>query len=99
ALRARGVRHALITLGARGCLLVDEEGSWHCPPCQVTAIDSSGAGDAFNGALCAELLDGASLRDAVRTATRVAAHCVMHEGVVEGLPTRAQLASIPAPRS
>jgi ribokinase len=99
ALRAKGVRRVLITLGARGSLLVDDEGSWHCPPCQVTAIDSSGAGDAYNGALCADLLAGASLREAVRTATRVAAHCVMHEGVVEGLPTRAQLAAIPQPRT
>ncbi len=99
ALRAKGVRRALITLGARGCLLVDDEGSWHCPPCPITALDSTGAGDAFNGALCADLLAGASLRDAIRTASRVAAHCVMFEGVVDGLPTRAQLASVPQPRT
>ena len=87
-LRKRGVDKVIITLGERGCLLVDDEGSWHCDAERVNAVDTTGAGDSFNGALVAELATGADLRQSIKMANKVAAHCVQYQGVVEGLPRR-----------
>ena len=86
----------IITLGHRGSLLIDHDGSWFCPSANVEAQDTTGAGDAYNGALVAELASGSSMQTAMQTAARVAAHCVMHIGVVEGLPNRNELERIPA---
>src|SRR5262249_4132083 len=43
----RGVRTLIVTLGSRGALLVDDAGARHFPALEVTAVDPTGAGDAF----------------------------------------------------
>jgi len=91
ALRQQGVDTAIVTLGERGSLLVDADGTWHCPPVLVQAVDTSGAGDAFNGALVASLAQGESVQKAMQFATRAASYSVQHLGVLEGLPTLDQL--------
>ncbi len=90
-LRRRGAKRAIITMAERGSVLVDETGGWHHPAPQVQAVDTTGAGDAYNGALAAALARGEDLRFAVRFATRVAAWKVQYAGAIEGLPRADQL--------
>jgi ribokinase len=88
ALRALGVRSVVVTLGSRGALVADgSDEIVTVPSPRVTAVDSSGAGDAFVGALAAELAAGASLLDAARQAVRVGAFAVQGVGTQPSYPT------------
>jgi ribokinase len=88
ALRALGVRSVVVTLGSRGALVADGSDEIVAVPSpRVTAVDSSGAGDAFVGALAAELAAGASLLDAARQAVRVGAFAVQGVGTQPSYPT------------
>ena len=57
-LRARGPRTVIATLGPRGAMVVGAEGRTLVAGVPVTAVDTSGAGDAFCGALVTYLADG-----------------------------------------
>jgi ribokinase len=57
----------------------------------VRAVDTTGAGDAFNAAFAVALAEGQPDLDAVRWGCAAGAHMVEHAGVVPGLPTRAEL--------
>ena len=91
ALRQRGVRQAIVTLGEQGSVLIDDGETLHVPAFAVNAVDTTGAGDAYNGALATALADGLPIQEAMVFATRAAAYSVMHLGVVPGLPTRDNL--------
>jgi ribokinase len=56
----------VVTLGSVGAVLITAAGRLHIPAPSVEVVDSTGAGDAFNGVLAAALADGASLADAVQ---------------------------------
>ena len=73
ALAARTGAPVVVTLGADGALVVDGETLERIPAPRVEVVDTTGAGDAFNGALACELAGGAALLDAVRSAIAVAA--------------------------
>lgn len=88
-----GVRRVVVTLGAGGALIVSAEGTEHVPAPTIDAVDVTGAGDSFNAALAVGLGDGLELREAVETACFAGAYCATRLGVVDGLPTRAQLES------
>jgi len=85
-LTALGVRSVVITLGAAGALGIDHGRSWSVPARQVSARDSTGAGDAFVGALAVALAGGASVEHAALTATRVAAYSVQRLGAQASYP-------------
>ncbi len=73
ALLTQGFTRILITLGARGSLLVDASEAIEMPPYAVKAIDTSGAGDAFIGSLAVFLSEGMAERDAIARANLYAA--------------------------
>ena len=81
----------LVTLGARGALLLAEEVERLAAPV-VTPVDTTGAGDTVNGALAAELAAGRDLRDAVRFALAAAALSTRAAGAREGMPRRDEVA-------
>jgi ribokinase len=87
----RGARTVIITLGERGVLVVDHEGSEQIPAFPVKAVDTTGAGDAFIGALAVFLAEGASLRTAARRANAVAALSVTRPGAQGSFPTRSEV--------
>lgn len=101
--RTTGVPTVLITLGERGCFVShgrDHRGDgaayYRMPPESVRAIDTTGAGDAFSGALAAALAfaePDAAFRDAVAHANRVAAMSTEQPGTAPAMPTRAQVAA------
>ena len=82
----------LITLGARGALLLEPGGSpGLLPATKVDVVDTTGAGDTVNGALAAELAAGRPLRDAAEFALRAAAISTTKPGARGGMPTRAEV--------
>lgn len=87
-----GPRSAVVTLGARGALVIDAEGSQHIESPQVKAVDTTGAGDAFTGALAAELAKGADLVTASQLAVKVAAVSVTRKGAQPSYPTADEVA-------
>jgi ribokinase len=87
----RGVRQVVMTLGEEGALAVTETSSEHFPAIQVPAVDTTGAGDAFNAGLAAALSSGASLHDAVQFAVVTGGLAVTKEGVIPSLPHRHEI--------
>jgi ribokinase len=75
------------TLGERGAELNGEL----VPAFPAAVVDTTGAGDAFTAAFAVALAEGVDGREAVRWGCAAGAHMVEHQGVVPGLPTRAQL--------
>ncbi len=92
ALAARTGAPVIVTLGAAGAIVVGPNGMERVPAPVVEVVDTTGAGDTFCGALCAELAAGASLADAARVAVRAASLSVMASGARAGMPTRDDLA-------
>ena len=92
ALRAHGAHTVVMTLGGDGVLLVDEHGPQRFPAFPVErVVDTTGAGDAFNGALAVALAEGRLLADAIRFASATGALSVTRPGATESLPTRAEI--------
>ncbi|MDJ0723589.1 MAG: ribokinase [Prochloraceae cyanobacterium] len=79
--RAKGVRTAIVTLGADGCFCSSDSGSYTLPAIpQTEVIDTVGAGDAFNGGLAAALAEGKSLKEALQWASVMGALSVTKKG-------------------
>ncbi len=88
---ARGARCAVITMGRRGCLVVDRSGADHVPAFEVDLVDKTGSGDAFAGALAAYCAVRHELREAVKFASAAGALVCSRFGAIEALPTRAEI--------
>jgi len=87
-----GVREAVVvTLGRDGALVVDPDGVRRFAAPDVVAVDATGAGDAFNGALAASLAASFDLDAAVRRAVVAASRSTTVAGAREGMPTSAEL--------
>src|SRR5699024_4738981 len=86
ALREAGIASVVLTLGAEGSLVVDAEGQHRIPAAPVTAVDTTGAGDAFIGALAVGLARGESLPLAARFASRVGAFAATGHGAQPSYP-------------
>jgi ribokinase len=90
-LRSTGVKIVIIKLGARGCLLAQaDETTWIAAP-TVDAVDTTAAGDVFNGALAVACSEGANLVEACRFAVGAAALSVTRLGAQRSMPTREEL--------
>jgi ribokinase len=88
-LRGRGAQHVVVTLGERGALACGGAGVAHFPAFPVAAVDTTAAGDAFNGALAVGLAAGGSLDDAIPLAAAAAALTCTRHGAQDALPDRA----------
>ena len=90
-LLALGPKSAVVTLGARGAAVVTPSGVVEVGAPEVSVVDTTGAGDAFAGALAFGLSSGSSLRDAAGFAARVAALSVTSAGAQPSYPTSDQV--------
>lgn len=90
-LRARGARTVIVKLGDQGCLLVDDGNPQLLPAPKVKAVDTTAAGDVFNGGLAVSLAEGSSLAAACRFANACAALSVTCMGTQVATPTRAEV--------
>jgi ribokinase len=79
-LRDLGVKAVVVTAGARGAVVSDGSGTRVVEAPTVEAVDTTGAGDAFLGALAVDLAAGRPLVDAVTAGTKVGSQAVQHAG-------------------
>jgi ribokinase len=95
ALVAMGARNALITLGEKGAFLHGEVGTAMIPAFKVAnVVDTTGAGDAFNGGFATALAEGKSPLDAIRFANATAALSVQKPGTAPSMPMRAEIEAL-----
>jgi ribokinase len=94
ALVAAGAEVVVVTLGAGGAALLLAHEAFHSQPPRVEAVDSTGAGDVFCGALLGARAAGKSWADALEVATRAGAICVSRTGVLASFPAHKELAAI-----
>ena len=93
-LLAQGVGTAVITLGANGALIVTPTETGHVPGQQVEVVDTTGAGDAFNGALAVALAEGKELVEAVAFSNAAAALQVTRFGTAPAMPHRDEVEAL-----
>ncbi|WMT77692.1 ribokinase [Bradyrhizobium sp. Ash2021] len=87
-------RTICVTLGKRGVLALIEGQSLLVPGHQVKAVDTTGAGDCFVGALAAQLASGRTIDEALDYANVAASICVRRMGAAPSMPTAAEVAAI-----
>jgi len=82
---------AVITMGKRGCMVVDRNGADHIPAFEVELVDQTARGDAFAGALAAYCAVKDDVREAVKFASAAGALACTKFGSIEALPTKAEI--------
>jgi ribokinase len=87
----KGVKHVIITLGKKGAYFQDNHAGFLVPAPAVEAMDTTGAGDTFNGALAVALTEGMGWEDAVRFAVEAAAISVTRMGAQASVPYRSEV--------
>ena len=97
-LQARSGGDVVVTLAEHGCVWVHATGFEHVSAPRVRAVDTTGAGDAFNGALAVSLARGESLSSALREAVRAGAAATLRRGAAAAMPTPSDLLSLPEAR-
>lgn len=93
-LAARGLKIAIVKLGAKGVCVKGPEWSGHVPPFKVTPIDTVAAGDCFNGGLAHALEKGLALREAVRFAAACGALSTTKKGAAAAAPTLKEIEAL-----
>jgi ribokinase len=83
-----GLKNLIITLGANGARVISEGIDQHIPAHEITAVDTTAAGDAFNGALAVAIAEGKPLLDAVSYGMAAGALASTKRGAQPSLPTR-----------
>ncbi len=89
----KGVKNVLITLGGKGVYLATPKTRGILPAYRVSAVDTTGAGDAFNGGLVAALAEGKDLWEAAAFANALAAISVQRIGTTPAMPDREEIDS------
>lgn len=87
----RGVKNVVITLGERGAYCKNSQVEKLIPAYKVKAIDTTGAGDAFNGAFAVALAEGKELLTAAEFASATAALSVQKLGTAVSMPLRSEI--------
>ena len=87
-IRSQGVKHDIVTLGKDGAALLENGVFYHVPAPVVETVDSTAAGDVFNGALAVAIAEGKMLTDATSFACRAASIAVTKMGAQSSIPFR-----------
>ncbi len=88
---ARGAGSAVITMGRRGCMVIDRIGADHIPAFEVDLVDQTGRGDAFAGALAAYCAVKDDIREAAKFASAAGALACTKFGSIEAMSTKAEI--------
>lgn len=97
-LQARGAETVIVKMGEQGCVLASPGGCEAIPGFLVTAVDTTAAGDTFNGALAVALANGAALREAATFANAGAALSVTRPGASASVPSLTEVQQFLAAR-
>ncbi len=89
-----GVKHVIITLGVRGVFYTDGARELTVPALRVKAVNTTGAGDAFNGALATALAEGLPIETSLKFATCTSAISVTREGAAASMPHRDEITAL-----
>lgn len=90
-LAENGHRLVVVTLGAAGSLVLENDAVTHFPAFTINAVDATAAGDSYCGALATAFAEGKPLGDAVRFATAAGALSASRFGAVPSIPTRQEI--------
>jgi len=90
-LLSKGARNVIVTLGEKGALLANGKGKHHIKSLKVESIDTTGAGDAYNGGLATALAEGKDLFEAAKFANVVGGLCVTKMGTAPSMPFREEI--------
>jgi len=88
---ARGLESAVVTMGKRGCMVIDRKGADHIPAFEVELVDQAGRGDAFAGALAAHYATRHDVRQAVKFARAAGALACTKFGALEAMPKKEEI--------
>ncbi len=91
---AMGVQNVIITLGVRGVYYTDGTRELTVPALRVKAVNTTGAGDAFNGALATAIAEGRDMEIALKFATCTSAISVTREGAAAAMPSRDEIEAL-----
>ncbi len=86
-----GVKNVIVTLGENGSLLCNKDGMEHFKAFEANAVDTTAAGDVFNGTLAVAITNEKSLQEAINFAAAAAAISVTREGAQPSIPTHAEI--------
>jgi ribokinase len=89
--RESGAGTVIVTVGEAGVVVAGGPGTWQIPAPAVTAVDTTGAGDAFNGALAVGLSRKRPLKETLEWACRAAALSVTRQGTIPIFPTTSEV--------
>lgn len=87
----QGIKKVIVTLGEKGSLYVDETTSFNIEPNKVKAVDTTGAGDSYCGALLTALAEGKQIKEAMQFASKASSITVTRKGAIASLPKRNEL--------
>ena len=90
-LKAKGIGNVIITMGAKGALVLTDSTEYVIDSIKVKVVDTTGAGDAFNGGLAAALAEGQDIIHAVEFANATAALSVTKVGTAPAMPYRNEI--------
>ena len=88
---AMGVQNIIVTLGSKGCLVREGDTSYCVDAFKVEPVDTTAAGDTFNGALCVGLAEGMNLRQSAGMASKASSVAVTRMGAQSSIPYRKEL--------
>lgn len=89
-----GAEIVVVKLGAKGCFITDGKSSVEVPTFQVSVVDTTGAGDAFNAGFLQAYLKGMELEYCGKLGNLIAGYCIQKTGARSGLPYYNQIKSI-----
>lgn len=90
----KGIKNVLVTLGEKGVLLVNRDTEKIYPARKVQAVDTTAAGDCFNGALVTALAEGKSLEEAILFANTASSVAVTRKGAQSSIPDREEVEAL-----
>ena len=85
-----GVENVIITMGSEGVLLYNGSAMW-IPSIPTISVDSTGAGDVFNGALTVSLSEGKGYEEAIQFANKAASISITRYGAIPSIPIRKEI--------
>lgn len=92
-LYSKGVKNVLVTLGEKGCMLINHEGIKRFPAPPFSPVDTTAAGDSFVAGITIGLSEGMDLERAIKFASYAAGITISREGAQASLPTRQEVDS------